>query len=71
MTNHSDLVKRLRALARCQHDDLSIGDEAADEITSLRSLLDKAKGALENLLKENEFFEREEARAVLAEMEGE
>jgi len=28
----SDLIERLRALSRHEHDDLSIGDEAADEI---------------------------------------
>ena len=31
----SDLIQRLRALARCEHSDLSIGDEAADEIERL------------------------------------
>ena len=31
-----DLVSRLLALARAGHDDLSIGDEAAAEITRLR-----------------------------------
>lgn len=30
------LIERLRALARAEHDDLSIGDEAADEIERLR-----------------------------------
>ena len=29
------LIERLRALARAEHDDLSIGDEAADEIERL------------------------------------
>lgn len=36
----SDIVERLRALAKAEHDDLSIGHEAADEITRLRSLTD-------------------------------
>lgn len=35
----SDLIKRLRALSAHQHDDLSIGDEAADEIETLRAAL--------------------------------
>jgi hypothetical protein len=33
----TDLTKRLRALSRHEHDDLSIGDEAADEIKRLQS----------------------------------
>lgn len=33
----TDLTKRLRALSRHEHDDLSIGDEAADEIERLQS----------------------------------
>lgn len=32
----ADLIDRLRALSRYAHDDLSIGDEAADEIERLR-----------------------------------
>jgi hypothetical protein len=32
----SDLIERLRALSRHEHDDLSIGSEAADEIERLR-----------------------------------
>jgi len=35
MTN-DDIVERLRALSRCEHSDLSIGDEAAAEIVRLR-----------------------------------
>lgn len=35
----SDLIPRLRALARAEHDDLSVGDEAADEIERLREAL--------------------------------
>lgn len=41
------LVNRLRALARSEHDDLSIGDEAADRITELEDLL-FALGAMED-----------------------
>jgi hypothetical protein len=35
----TDLTKRLRALSRHEHDDLSIGEEAADEIERLQSSL--------------------------------
>lgn len=38
-----DIVKRLRELAQAKHDDLSVGDEAADEITRLRAALATAK----------------------------
>lgn len=34
--NSSDIVERLRALSRCEHSDLSVGDEAAAEIVRLR-----------------------------------
>jgi|GEM_PF-4785454 len=34
-----DLVKRLRDLAQAKHDDLSIGDEAADRIAELEKAL--------------------------------
>ena len=36
MTADNDIVNRLRALSRCEHSDLSIGDEAAAEIVRLR-----------------------------------
>lgn len=35
----SDSVTRLRALAKQQHDDLSVADEAADEIERLRATI--------------------------------
>lgn len=35
----SDLIKRLRALARSEHSDFAIGDEAADEIERLTAAL--------------------------------
>ena len=35
----SDLMKRLRELAQAKHDDLSIGDEAADRIAELEAAL--------------------------------
>jgi len=34
-----ELVKQLREMARYEHDDLSIGDDAADEIERLRAAL--------------------------------
>ena len=37
----TDIVKRLRELALCRHSDISIGDEAADEIERLRAALRK------------------------------
>ena len=37
----TDLISRLRALSRHEHDDLTIGDEAADEIEKLRDALAK------------------------------
>lgn len=37
-----DLVKRLRDLAQAKHDDLSIGDEAADRIAELEAALGHA-----------------------------
>lgn len=36
----TDLISRLRALSRNEHDDLTIGDEAADEIEKLRAALE-------------------------------
>lgn len=38
----SDLVERLKAMARHEHDDLSIGDEAADRIVQLERELAEA-----------------------------
>lgn len=38
----SDIVDRLVALSRSEHDDLSVGQEAADEITKLRMLLKRS-----------------------------
>jgi hypothetical protein len=34
-----DLIARLRALAASQHDDLSVADEAANEIEALRNII--------------------------------
>lgn len=38
--NSSDIVERLRALSRCEHSDLSVGDEAAAEIVRLRGVVE-------------------------------
>lgn len=45
----TDLTKRLRALSRHKHDDLSIGDEAADEIERLRAELSDQCALMERL----------------------
>lgn len=36
MTDHTDLIARLRCMPRYAHDDKSIGDEAADAIEQLQ-----------------------------------
>ena len=41
-----DLIERLRALSRHEHDDLSIGDEAAGEIERLRDVLNIITGTV-------------------------
>lgn len=59
-----DLTIRLRALSRSQHDDLSIGDEAADEIISMRGRVKE----LERLYRERtELAEAQRRRAETAE----
>ena len=40
MSADNDIVNRLRALSRCEHSDLSVGDEAAAEIVRLRGVVD-------------------------------
>ncbi len=47
--NMNDLIERLRALARCEHSDVSVAEEAADaleaarkEVDALRKAVDKA-----------------------------
>lgn len=45
----TDLVARLRALARAEHDDLSVGAEAADELTRLTARLAEREGEVERL----------------------
>lgn len=49
----SDLVERLRALARNEHDDASIGTEAADEIERLTDALDHAYGIIRDACSEH------------------
>ncbi|BDB12867.1 MAG: hypothetical protein ACYCTC_09105 [Acidithiobacillus ferrooxidans] len=47
----TELISRLRALARSEHDDLSVADEAADEIEQLMArvrLLESYIGDVEN-----------------------
>ena len=52
----TDIVERLRVMSRYEHDDLTIGDEAADEIERLRAaaaLCDKHQpngGAIDMIL---------------------
>ena len=53
MNDLSDLVSRLRAMARFEHDDLSIGNEAAAEISRLEARCAR----LEALLKDNEYIQ--------------
>ncbi|TVR07399.1 MAG: hypothetical protein EA385_12930 [Salinarimonadaceae bacterium] len=43
----SDLIHNLRSMARHEHADLSVADEAADEIERLRKERDEAREALE------------------------
>jgi len=42
----SDLIERLRALARSEHSDFSIGDESADEIERLTRERDELRRQL-------------------------
>lgn len=48
-TPSPSVQERLRALSRCEHDDLSIGDEAADEIDRLTALVVEAQEVLHGL----------------------
>lgn len=42
----SDLTERLRLLAQAEHDDLSVGDEAADHIEALEAEIQRLRGAI-------------------------
>lgn len=53
----SDLIQRLRALARCEHSDFSIGEEAADEIERLRDNRFLLEREIENLHRELDALE--------------
>jgi hypothetical protein len=48
----SDLTERLRALARHEHSDLSVADEAADEIERLRRELLGMRRDIDDVLRE-------------------
>lgn len=48
----SDLITRLRALSRAQHSDLSIGDEAADELQALQAKLTRIEAAINTVRSE-------------------
>ena len=58
----SDLVQRLRGMSRYEHDDLSIADEAADEIERLTQALKKANDQAEHF--EREWYLRGDALEV-------
>ena len=42
----SDIVQLLRELAECKHSDLSVASDGADEITALRSEVERLRAAL-------------------------
>ena len=44
MTDIDGLIERLRSLSRAEHDDISIGDEAATALADLRAKLDATEG---------------------------
>ena len=46
----SHLTKALRALACYEHDDMSIGDEAADEIDCQQAEIERLRAALDECL---------------------
>ena len=43
MTDIDGLIERLRSLSRAEHDDISIGDEAATALADLRAKLEAAE----------------------------
>lgn len=44
MTEIDGLIERLRSLSRAEHDDISIGDEAATALADMRGKLEAAEG---------------------------
>lgn len=44
MTDIDGLIERLRSLSRAEHDDISIGDEAATALADMRGKLEAAEG---------------------------
>ena len=65
----TDLIQRLRALSRHQHSDMTVGDEAADEIERLTGARDALRSMLEMAVRQNEcdmLMTGEELRACRA-----
>ena len=58
----ADIVENLRSLSRYEHADLSVGDEAANEIEQLRAEIERLQSRLANL--------EAVAEAVLSELSG-
>ena len=50
-----DTITRLRELSACKHDDLSVGDEAADLIEELTKILEATLGILTAKQRERQF----------------
>jgi len=67
----SDLIERLRALSRHEHDDLSIGDEAAAALAARDSELAEANRLLAKTAEDYEDAEArvEQAESVIADLE--
>ena len=55
MTDTADLERRLRALSRAEHSDLSIGDEAADALAAQRARIAELEGELSNIAQARRF----------------
>jgi len=48
MSDNDDLIKALEAMGRFEHDDLSLGTEAAEALTSLQERVDVLKTLLKD-----------------------
>lgn len=59
----SDLITRLRALSRAQHSDLSIGEEAADELEALLTKLARIEAAITTVREEMHKFRHNTERS--------